>query len=148
MSPTQTQQHPALAISGLPVNYRLTSKQEKQKWKYKEKRNCFLFINRKSIEKKSSILNHLRILIEVSRPQNVCQWSSNISFETKIDLHTYIEQKKDKWSKPLQLVNRYSGVSKVALVFPQNWTWACVTQPFFVYQWSFTPGLCQKVMPG
>ena len=28
--------------------------------------------------------------------------------------------KKDKWSKPLQLVNRYSGVSKVALVFPQN----------------------------
>ena len=51
MSPTQTQQHPVLAISGLPVNYRLTSKQEKQKWKYKEKKKLLLLTKKKSIEK-------------------------------------------------------------------------------------------------
>ena len=38
--------------------------------------------------KKWCLLNDSRILIKVSRPQNVCQWSSKISFETKIDFHT------------------------------------------------------------
>ena len=38
------------------------------------------------------------------------------------------------------VVNKYCGVSRVTLVFPQNWTSAQpsgsrrVTQPFFVYQ--------------